>query len=284
MNYLFALIPAICWGCLATLVTILDGNPKKQMFGVVSGATFLAIILNIIKFPEYNVFTIILGLLTGFFWTVGFYYQLTSFKLIGVTSAVVISTGMQLIFTTSFSVIILKEWKNLNQFLIGIPTILIIILSIKLCSYKKNNFNSTENNLRKALKVLFISSLGFLIYATFVQVFKIDAYSIILPQTIGMLLGAIFFIRGKIKEFIDFQYIKLFIPGFLWLIGNICMYISYSKIGVTISFVLSQLNIVVSTALSILVLKEKKSKTELFALYLGISLFLFASFILTILK
>lgn len=82
--------------------------------------------------------------------------------------------------------------------------------------------------------------------------------SIILPQSIGMILGASFFAFRKVK--VDQFVWKNMICGLLWGLGNICMLLTVKSLGLAVGFSLSQMGIIISTLGGIFILGERKRK------------------------
>lgn len=82
--------------------------------------------------------------------------------------------------------------------------------------------------------------------------------AIILPQSVGMLVGASFFAFRKAK--LDRYVWRNMASGLLWGIGNICMLLTVKEIGLAIGFSLSQMGIIISTLGGIFLLGERKTK------------------------
>ena len=60
--------------------------------------------------------------------------QLSSVAFLGVSKAVPLSTGMQLVSTTLFGVMVFKEWQTMTVILIGSCAILLIIAGVVMTS------------------------------------------------------------------------------------------------------------------------------------------------------
>ncbi|MDU4029095.1 MAG: GRP family sugar transporter, partial [Enterococcus faecalis] len=110
-------------------------------------------------------------------------------------------------------------------------------------------------------------TVGYGVYTIIINATGLDPWGIILPQSIGMLVGASFFAFKKVK--VDrFVWMNM-TTGLLWGLGNICMLLTMREIGLAISFSLSQMGIIISTLGGIFLLGERKSKKEMFYVIFG---------------
>ena len=284
MDLLIALLPALFWGSVVLINVYVGGGPFNQIRGTTLGALIIGIILLLTGNTEFDKpIVIIVGLISGAFWALGQGYQLKSVNLIGVSKTMPISTGLQLVGTTLFSAIFLGEWSTGTQVTLGLVSMLLLVIGIALTSIKgKNEAADTTNNFSKAMVILLISTVGYVVYVVVAQIFGVYGTSALFFQSIGMAIGG-FILSMKHETSIKSTALNL-IPGIVWGIGNLFMFYSQPRVGVATSFSFSQLLVIVSTLGGIFLLGERKDKRQMIGIWAGIILIIIAAFILGNLK
>ncbi|UOX98997.1 GRP family sugar transporter (plasmid) [Bacillus cereus] len=284
MDILLAILPALFWGSIVLFNVKLGGGPYSQILGTTLGALVFSIGVYIFIKPVLTPVMIIVGIISGLFWALGQANQLKSIDLIGVSKTMPISTGMQLVSTTLFGVIVFHEWPTTTSVVLGVLALLCIIIGIVLTSLqsKEEKNDEQKGNFKKGIVMLLISTLGYLVYVVIIRLFGIDGWSALLPQAIGMVLGGIL-LTFKHQPFNKYA-IRNIIPGLIWAAGNMFLFISQPRVGVATSFSLSQMGIVISTLGGIFILGEKKTKRQLIAIVIGIIFIIAAGIMLGIAK
>ncbi|MCU4813901.1 GRP family sugar transporter [Bacillus cereus] len=284
MNILLAILPALFWGSIVLFNVKLGGGPYSQILGTTLGALVFSIGVYIFIKPVLTPVMIIVGIISGLFWALGQANQLKSIDLIGVSKTMPISTGMQLVSTTLFGVIVFHEWSTTTSVVLGVLALLCIIIGIVLTSLqsKEEKNDEQKGNFKKGIVMLLISTLGYLVYVVIIRLFGIDGWSALLPQAIGMVLGGIL-LTFKHQPFNKYA-IRNIIPGLIWAAGNMFLFISQPRVGVATSFSLSQMGIVISTLGGIFILGEKKTKRQFIAIVIGIIFIIAAGIMLGIAK
>ncbi|MBC1606068.1 glucose transporter GlcU [Listeria rocourtiae] len=270
MDLLVALIPAVMWGIMPLVVSKIGGKPYQQTLGVTFGAFIFAIGMYFYSTPQFTGTILLVSFVSGIFWTVGQLNQFRAFTHIGVSKAMPLSTGMQLVGTSLFGVFVFQEWGTTAKLVLGFSALVFIIVGISLTSYQQHK--SKGNNMKQGMVALIISSLGYVAYVVILRAFNISGWEAILPQAVGMVIAAIAFSFKDRKTFFLKETWLSIIPGVIWSIGNLALLISNTVIGVAISFSLSQMGVVISTLGGILLLGEKKTKRELILVIIGIIL------------
>jgi glucose uptake protein len=107
----------------------------------------------------------------------------------GVSKTMPISTGMQLVSTALFGVIVFKEWSTPSAILFGTIALILIVIGIVLTSLEDENRKDTSGQTKKGIVTLIVSTIGYLVYVVIVRFFNIDSWSALLPQAIGMVVG-----------------------------------------------------------------------------------------------
>ena len=284
MDILLAILPALFWGSIVLFNVKLGGGHYSQILGTTLGALVFSIGVYIFMKPVLTPMVIIIGIISGLFWAVGQANQLKSVDLIGVSKTMPISTGMQLVSATLFGVIVFHEWSTTTSVVLGVLALICIIVGIVLTSLQSNEEKNEEQtgNFKKGIVMLFISTLGYLVYVVIIRLFDIDGWSALLPQAIGMVLGGLM-LTFKHQPFNKYA-IRNIIPGLIWAAGNMFLFISQPRVGVATSFSLSQMGIVISTLGGIFILGEKKTKRQFNAIIIGIIFIVAAGVMLGIAK
>ena len=262
--YLLAFLPALCWGMIAVIISLFKTDTKKQVFSVSFGAFLLStvFIFNVTKL------SFIAGIISGIFWVVGFYYQTKCLKILGISRAIPPSTAMQILGTALVGIVIFKEPVNVVLVLVCIVA---LIIGVNLAVYKESKEEIKKIDY-KIIMDLILSTVGFVVYATVIRYFGVETKAAILPQTMGMLIGALTLNSSNVKALIDKKVLYNMIAGLLWFLGNMSMLLSSEYFGITIAFAVSQLNVAVSVSAAILILKEHKTRKELVYIVTGIVL------------
>ncbi|CAL28648.1 GRP family sugar transporter [Staphylococcus carnosus] len=283
MDLLIALLPALFWGSVVLINVLVGGGPYNQIRGTTLGALIVGVILLLTGHASFEPKVIIVGLISGAFWALGQGYQLRSVQLIGVSKTMPISTGMQLVGTTLFSAIFLGEWSTMMQVILGLVSMVLLVAGIALTSLKgKEDTAESKSALGKAMPILLISTVGYVVYVVIAQIFSVNGLDALFFQSIGMAIGG--FILSANHQTSKKYTLKNIIPGVVWAIGNLFLFFSQPKVGVATSFSFSQLLVIVSTLGGIFILKEKKDKRQMVGIWAGIVLIIVAAFILGGLK
>ncbi len=105
------------------------------------GALIVGLGLLITGFAKFNNPTVIIvSLISGALWAFGQANQLKYLeRLIGVSNTMPVSTGMQLVGTTLFSVIFLGEWSSMTQIIFGLIAMILLVTGVALTSLKAKN-------------------------------------------------------------------------------------------------------------------------------------------------
>lgn len=283
MDMLIALLPALFWGSIVLINVLVGGGPYNQIRGTTLGALIVGIVLLFTGHASFEPKVILVGLLSGAFWALGQGNQLKSVNLIGVTKTMPISTGMQLVGTTLFSAIFLGEWSTGTQVTLGLSAMALLVVGIALTSLKgKNESIDAGSNFNKAIPILLLSTVGYVLYVVIAQIFSVDGLDTLFFQSIGMAIGG-FILSANQKTSLKYT-VRNLIPGVIWAIGNLFLFYSQPKVGVATSFSFSQLLVIVSTLGGIFILKERKDRKQLIGITAGIVLIVLAAFILGNLK
>ncbi|MGX1263094.1 glucose uptake protein [Rossellomorea marisflavi] len=284
MDIFLAILPAIFWGSIVLFNVKLGGGAYSQTLGTTIGALIFSAVIFLVVHPVLTPTIFIVGIVSGLFWAVGQSNQLKTIEYIGVSKTMPISTGMQLVSTALFGVIVFNEWSTAVTVILGIIALICIIVGIVLTSLESKEEKNEENSkqFKKAIITLIVSTIGYLVYVVVARLFDVDGWTALFPQAIGMFIGGLI-LTYRHKPFNKYA-IKNIIPGLIWAAGNMFLFISQPKVGVATSFSLSQMGIVISTLGGIFLLGEKKTKRQMVGIIFGIILIIIGGVLLGITK
>ncbi|MGO1317472.1 MAG: GRP family sugar transporter [Cellulomonadaceae bacterium] len=284
-DILIGLVPALGWGVQGIVMQKVGGRTANKQMGMVLATLAFAIVVFIINPPSAGAWTTALflaALINGLPWAIGQILQIRSFELIGVSRAVPISTGTQLLGTTLIGVLFFHEWTQGYQFALGIPALIMLVIGVWMTTFTESKDGEQGGtNIKLGVIILLLSSAAFVSYATAGRFFDVDPFDLLLPQAIVMVLStmAISFLMSKKSEAFDPE-IGVFgrktwqnlSTGVCFAIANFTVLISVARNGVAVGWTLSQMNVIVATLGALLILRERKTKKELVYVLGGLAL------------
>lgn len=210
-GYIFSDFTSYILGSIVLFNVKLGGGPYSQTLGTTLGALIFSIVVYIFMKPVLTPTVIGVGIVSGLFWALGQANQLKSIDLMGVSRTMPISTGLQLVATTLFGVIVFHEWSTTISVVLGVLALVCIIIGVILTSLQSEEEKNAEQagNFKRGIIILLISTVGYLVYVVVIRLFKVDGWSALLPQAVGMVLGG-FCLRLNIIHLINMQYEILF--------------------------------------------------------------------------
>ncbi len=122
------------------------------------------------------------------------------------------------------------------------------------------NVNQIILNLKKAMGILIVSTVGYVGFVVLGDIFGVGGTDALFFQSVGMAIGG-FILSMNHKTSLKSTALNL-LPGVIWGIGNLFMFYSQPKVGVATSFSLSQLLVIVSTLGGIFILGERKRSSS----------------------
>ncbi|MBR8698751.1 glucose transporter GlcU [Enterococcus gallinarum] len=286
MSIVFALIPMFAWGSIGLVSGKLGGDANQQTLGMTIGAFLFSLIVFFVTMPTIDGWIVVIGLLSGLCWSVGQNGQFHGMKYLGVSVGLPLSTGMQLILNTIAGALFFGEWTQSRDYLLGITALILLVTGAYLTARQDGEqMPETENKMLdfpRGFRSLISSTIGYGAYTIIITWAGIDPLAIILPQSIGMLIGASFFALRKTK--VNRAVWKNTLSGLLWGIGNVCMLITVQQIGLAVGFSLSQMGIIISTLGGIFLLGGEKTKKEFKYVVFGCLLVIFGGILLGYMK
>lgn len=144
----------------------------------------------------------------------------------------------------------------------------------------KSDKASTENgtsgaaaasNMKTGILVLAIGTIGYVGFSFFPARFHVDGRAAFLPQAIGMTIGALFFSLFYLKQRpFSRASVKNMLGGFIFAVAVLLYLISINLNGVSVAASLTQMNVILATLGGIYILGERKTRWELWNVYIGL--------------
>lgn len=283
---LYALVPMITWGSLGVVSNKIGGNANQQTFGVTLGGLVFASIVYLIVKPDLTVSYWIFGILGGILWALGQNGQFSAMQHMGVSVANPLSSGSQLVVGSLIGAIVFGEWTKPVQFILGSLALISLLIGFYFSSKTdpdKPVDTSVNYNYPKGFFALAYSTFGYLSYTIlFNNIMHFDALAVILPMSIGMVLGAAAFMKFQVS--FEPVVLKNGIGGVLWGLGTIFMLLAAKSAGLAISVSFAQMGGLIGIIGGILFLGEKKTAKEMKWIWIGVACFLIGAVLLAIIK
>lgn len=275
MGYVIALIPAVCWGIMPLISTRAGGSSSNQVFGIGLGSLIVSLVTTALIRPSFQLVPFLVAMFSGACWAVGQFGQFASFKKMGVSNTMPISTGLQLIGNSLVGVCIFHEWSGTRAITIGTIALIMVIIGAMLTSITDQS--SGKRVTASDFVFLLLTTIGYVVYSAFPK-FPVLAHSnsvaIYLPETMGILLGVVIFqlITEGPRVFKQKQQYTNVMSGLLWGVAGLSYIFGARAVGITVGFIFSQMNVVISTLGGIFFLHETKSPFEMKYTILGLCL------------
>ena len=280
MAYLIALIPALGWGFMPLITGKVGGSEANQIFGIGAGASLVGLVAFLIMHPQVSMKAFFFFFFCGALWSTAQVGQFVSFKRIGVSNTVPLSTVFQLVGNSIIGVLIFGEWHSARALTIGFIALAIVIIGAMMTSFTDRS--NGQNVTTKDVLFLLATTIGYWIYSSFPKMPILaheDSVGIFLPEVLGILLGAIIYdlASGNAKAFTQKEQYTNILAGISWGIAAFAYIFAARMLGVTVAFVFTQLNVIIATFGGILILHEHKSPRESKFTFWGIVLIVIGS-------
>ena len=282
---LYALVPMFAWGSIGFVSNKIGGKPNQQTLGMTLGALLFAFVVWLFVRPEMSVSLWVFGIIGGMLWSMGQNGQFRAMQYMGVSVGNPLSSGAQLVFGSLIGAIVFGEWSKPIQYTLGIIALILLVIGFYFTS-KRDSDNAETNGMTdfgKGFRALTYSTVGYLSYTIlFNNIMKFDALAVIFPMSVGMVLGAMIFMKFRIQ--FEPVVLKNTLVGLMWGVGNIFMLLAAAKAGLAIAFSFSQLGVGISIVGGILFLGETKTRKEMRWLTIGIACFIVGAVLLGFVK
>ncbi len=270
----------------------LGGDSRQQTLGEITGG-FLVSLLAIPLFAggmtlQSGIVAFIAGMLLG----MGIMFQIHSFHHVGVSRAMPISTAGQIVVLAIMGIIMFEEWHHPVALPIGLAGVALVTGGVVLANWKDTDAQSqAEVKWAKGLIALAVSTFGLTSYILLLRYYDVDPLQVFTPLIGGSLAAVLVMTSPRFTPSegpTDTRWhkntLRQFIPGIIWAVGVIIMQVSIARVGVATGFTLSQLGVILSVAGGVVILKETRSRKELWMISLGIGLLLLGAALVGVAK
>jgi len=281
MNYILALVPALCFGMVPCIVTRVGGRPTQQQMVTSIAVLLFALCVYCVLRPTVTPALVAGSAVSGLLWALGSVLQYASYAQMGSGRAFALQTGIQLVLNAVVGISLFGEWGTPRLLIMGFSALALIVVGAILSGTANDGSQDVQSSdLGKGLMLSVLASISFVAYSTVPRFVGASGSAAVLPQAAGVVAGAfgIGFLdwlhRGGSSRgpLIEHGVWPCLVSGFVFALGNISLIYSNQLNGIAIGFTLSQLAVVVSTLMSIVVLREITSSRALRRCALGVCL------------
>jgi glucose uptake protein len=275
-SILIGLIPALGWGFQGIAMQKIGGTTANKQMGMVLTALVMSIFVALVDPIVWSPALIAAAAVNGIPWAIAQILQIKSFDYLGVSRAMPLTAGMQLILTSIIGAFYFGEWPHAWQMGVGFAGIALIIVGTVLTTYAEAGQETTSKaDIRKGVIITAISSVLYVTYATAARFFNVDSFQILLPQALFMLAAtfviAIFVSKrdsvdgvfGRTEGVFGLKSWQNMLTGILWSVANIAVLFSNQVNGVAVGWTLANMNLIFATLGGLFILHEKKTPKEL---------------------
>ncbi|NMN02647.1 GRP family sugar transporter [Bifidobacterium panos] len=269
MGILIGILPAIFWGILPLwLQKVGKGTFRSQLLGTTIGIVFVAAAIHVICGYQLSTVNWVLFALSGFCWSFGQAGQYYCYTHLGVSVTMPLSTALQIIGNSIIGGLFFGEWEGQRDIVISLVALVIIVVGVYLTNGKGT---ASPNAKPRDYVILVLSTAGYWLYSAFPLMASVDnKLQGFLPQSLGMLMSAFLIGFFSYREIVDGATVRNISSGLIFAVAASTYLIAMSMIGMVNAFVLSQLNVLVSTLSGAIVLKEAAGKGKIAYLAVGL--------------
>lgn len=286
---LIGLIPALGWGFQGIVMQKIGGTTANKQMGMVLTALVMSIVIAFIIPVTWTPTLVAAAAVNGIPWAIAQILQIKSFDYLGVSRAMPLTAGMQLVLTAIIGTFCFNEWPTTWQMALGFGGIAIIIVGTVFTAFTEKGEDAqaaqkSAGDLQKGIIITAISSALYVAYATAARFFSVDSFQILLPQALFMLVStviiSVFISRTASKDGVFGREEGVFglkswqnmATGVLWSIANIAVLFSNQVNGVAVGWTLANMNLIFATLGGLFILHEKKTPKELRCVIIGMVL------------
>lgn len=279
-SILIGLVPALGWGFQGIVMQKIGGTTANKQMGMVLTALAMSLVAALIVPVNWTPALVAAAAVNGIPWSIAQILQIKSFDYLGVSRAMPLTAGMQLILTSVIGAFYFNEWPYAWRMAMGFGGIAIIIVGTVLTTYTESaadaeQAKASKSDLRKGVIITTISSALYVAYATAARFFNVDSFQILLPQALFMLASTFVIslyvskkdsvdgVFGKTQGVFGIKSWQNMLTGVLWSVANITVLFSNQVNGVAVGWTLANMNLIFATLGGLFILHEKKTPKEL---------------------
>lgn len=195
------------WGLTNLLTPWIGGNLRQQLIGMSTGALALSVVVVALVRPEITPAGAAVAYVSGLLMSGGLYFLLWAFKAVGISRALPLTTGMQLVGLALFGVIGYGEWATTSARLVGGLALAIITAGTAAISWEDRGARREGDAvdypviaLRYGLPAILLATACFIGYPAMMRVANVSGFGTIAPQALGLLTGSLFFTAARVGD------------------------------------------------------------------------------------
>lgn len=259
MNIVVGLAPAVFWGILPLFLRKVGGGSfRSQLVGTALGILIVAAAIHVACGYHAPVGVWVPFLLSGFCWSFGQAGQYHCYERLGVSVTMPASTALQVIGNSLIGGLFFHEWDGLHDIALSLGAVVLIVVGVFAANGRGARGGSATGRARiRDWAVLVASTAGYWLYSAFPLTVSVDSkLEGFLPQALGMLTAAVLIGLPRARDIVDGASMRNIGGGLIFSVAAATYLISMTLNGMVNAFVLSQLNVVVSTLTGAIVLRE----------------------------
>lgn len=275
MNLALAIAPALGFGIIPAIVMRAGGRPTQQQLGTALGALVFAGALWFALRPAASPVVIVSSFASGVLWSIGMILQFASYIELGTGRAFSLETGIQLVLNAAVGVALFGEWHEPWMLVLGAIALGIIVLGAILAGGGDGKTDSAgiaeassyrrQRTGGKGLVLAVAASIAFVAYVSLPRFAGAEGADATAPQALGIATAALLAslvdvgrLRRQGERAVLFERTAAWciVSGVVSGAANLALILSNAANGIAIGFTFSQLAVVVTTLMSILVLRE----------------------------
>lgn len=271
-----SIVSAIAWGLNSVLLRWMQSEPAWQTLGSSVGN----LIISALIFPWCGICGItltpvVVSFISGVTWAVGMFLHVSSIPLVGISRAVPICGGFQVVFNSLFGWLVMGELPDSPLGRVAtIAGVVLIVVSMLFVADSKEALN-TEERCRRGLLLPIMAAMVFGLYIAPVRYLQIPGEIAALPQAVGMVTGSVGLMWFRNRPGVSvplrkFPFTVICLPGLIWGIGNVLLLLALPRIGISVSFALTRLSVVISSCFGVFYFREVETEQTLPVLLAGL--------------
>lgn len=267
---------AIAWGVNSVLLRWMQSEPAWQTLGTSVGN----LVISALVFPWHQICKIApaavtVSFMSGITWAIGMYLHICSIPLVGISRAVPICGGFQVVFNALFGWLAMGELPGSSLGKVSVIVgVFLIVMSMLFIGGSEWAFDKEELR-RRGLFLPIMAALVFSLYVAPVRYFGIPGEIAALPQAVGMVTGSVGLMSFRNRQrtplpLRKFSFSMICLPGLVWGTGNVLLLLALSSIGISVSLALTRLSVVISSCFGVFYFKETGTEHSYSVLLAGL--------------
>ncbi len=267
----YAIISVLAWG--AWLVPSQNVAYKNQQIKTLHVATANLVLASLVLlaqgFDQLTLQTFWPPFIGGLIWAIGALCAFTATNKIGIAKAFGVWAPLNIIVGILWGAILFQEFPNtsLRSTTLLILSAIIIVVGVLMIIFAKGSGEKSHD--RRALLIGILGAVGAgVLWGSYFIPIKLSGMSVWIatfPLSVGMFAGSLLLAllsRESLKLGSRANYLRTYLTGVLWGVGNYAMLLLVDQIGAGKGFTIAQLSLVVNALLGVFWLHDPEPKSR----------------------